>query len=149
MKIVYKLYFFKMIIKRIILFIFLFFISIFWFSYWTDLGSSTPTQILDWMKNNEIQKTKLNDVNWDWIDANLSSIKSSSSDYIKWLWFIWLSVALILIIYNGMYLLANFSDEDKLSKVKKRFVSLIIGVIVLTSWYLIIKFAVSIIWNIF
>jgi len=139
-----------MIIKKIILFIFLSFISIFWFSsiYWTDLGSS-PNQILDWMKNTDIQKTALDNVNWDWIEANLSSIKTNSSGYIQWLWFIWLSVALILIIYNGIYLLANFSDEDKFSKVKKRFVSLIIGVVVLTSWYLIIKFAVSVIWNIF
>ena len=139
-----------MIIKKIILFIFLFFISIFWFSfiYWTDLGSS-PDQILEWMKNNEVQNTVLNDVNWNWIDNTLSSIKDKSSGYIQWLWFIWLSVALILIIYNGIYLLANFSNEDKFSKVKKRFVSLIIGVVVLTSWYLIIKFAVSIIWDIF
>ena len=139
-----------MIIKKIILFIFLFFISIFWFSfiYWTDLGSS-PDQILGWMKNNEVQNTVLNDVNWNWIDNTLSSIKDKSSGYIQWLWFIWLSVALILIIYNGIYLLANFSNEDKFSKVKKRFVSLIIGVVVLTSWYLIIKFAVSIIWDIF
>ena len=133
-----------------ILFIFLFFISIFWFSsiYWTDLASS-PDQILDWMKNADIQDTALDNVNWDWINETLTNIKDNSSDYIQWLWFIWLSVALILIIYNGIYLLANFSNEDKFSKVKKRFVSLIIGVVVLTSWYLIIKFAVSIIWDIF
>jgi len=137
-------------LKKIILYIFLSFISIFWFSniYWSWLNSS-PDDILNDMKDNDIQETKFNYSFPKWITENLNNVKDNSAGYIQWLWFIWLSIALILIIYNGIYLIANFSNEDKFSKIKKRFISLIIWVVVLTSWYLVIKFAVSIIWDIF
>lgn len=136
--------------KKLFLLICLFFINFLWFSFvfWNSLGSSNPQNILEDMKTT-VQDTALNDVNWAWVESSLSSIKDNSNDYISWLWFIWLSIALILIIYNGIYLLANFTDENRFSKIKKRFVSLIIWVVVLTSGYLIIKFAVSIIWDIF
>lgn len=139
-----------MTIKRILLSIFMCFVSFSWVSHvvYGDLSSS-PDSILKDMKNTDIQNTKLDNVNWKWINNNLSSIKTNSRGYIDWIWFLWLSVALILIMYNGLYILANFSNEDKLSKVKNRFMSLIIGVVVLTSWYLIIKLLVSVLWNIF
>lgn len=135
--------------KIIILYIFLFFVSTFWYiSYWVNLGSS-PDALLNEMKNEEVQKTPLDEVWGNSIESSLRWIKENSSWYISWLWFIWLSIALILVIYNGIYILANFSNEDKISKVKKRFVSLAIGIVVLTSWYLVIEFSVSVIWSIF
>lgn len=135
--------------KIIILYIFLFFVSTFWYiSYWANLGSS-PDALLNEMKNEEVQKTPLDEVWGNSIESSLRWIKENSSWYISWLWFIWLSIALILVIYNGIYILANFSNEDKISKVKKRFVSLAIGIVVLTSWYLVIEFSVSVIWSIF
>ena len=117
------------------------------FAWW----NSDPSGIVNWLRDKDIQKTSLDKVWWDsqWIKWTLNSIKWESNGYIQWLWFIWLSIALILIIYNGMLLLWNFTWEDKLSKAKKRFLSLILWVIVLTSWYIIIKLVMSLISQIF
>jgi len=139
-----------------ILFLFLSFSLIFFcYSIVTANGSSewerTPSQIINNMKDGKIQNTALKNVWWSsqWINWTLNGIKTNSNSYIQWLWFIWLSVAFILIIYNGMLLLWNFTWEDKLSKAKKRFLSLILWVIVLTTWYVIIKLVVSLVWGIF
>lgn len=137
-------------IKTTIIFILAFLFSFFWFSNtYSASFDSSPSVILRDMKDGSVQKTALDDVDWDWIEDTLSSIKEKSTWYIDWLAFIWLSIALVLIIYNGIYLLANFSNENKFSKIKKRFISIILGVVVFTSWYLIIKVVVSIISNIF
>ncbi len=138
-----------------ILFVLLSFCLIF---FWTSnvlassWGTDNPNKIIDWLKDSKIQSTALSWVWWkqhQWIETTLTKIKWDSTGYIQWLWFIWLSIALILIIYNGMLLLWNFTWEDKLSKVKKRFLSLILWVIVLTSWYIIIKLVMSLISQIF
>ncbi len=139
-----------MYIKTIIISILIFLISFFWFSNVYSVSfDSSPSDVLWEMKNNDIQDTKLDNVWWNWINESLESIKNESTSYIDWLWFIWLSIALILIMYNWIYLLANFSDENKFSKIKKRFVSIIVGVVVFTSGYLVIKVVVSIVQDIF
>jgi len=137
-------------IKKYIIFSIILLTSFFgYFSYSSEWNAKTPDKILDWLKDKDIQSTSLDNVSWKWIKNTLSSVKSSPSWYIQWLWFIWLTIALFLIIYNGMYLLWNFWSEDKMWKVKKRLLSLIIWVLVLTTWYLIIKLVVSLVWWIF
>jgi len=79
------------------------------------------------------------------IKESLGSLKKSSRWYIQWMWYIWLTAAFLLIIYNWIMILANFGDENKFTKSKKRFISLIIWVIVLTSAYFVIKVAVELV----
>jgi len=119
------------------------------FSYTYDAWDKDPASLVDSLKDDDIQKTKLNNVNWTNIKETLTSIKSNSSGYIKWLGIIWLSAALLLIIYNWMLILANFGEEDKLSKAKKRFVSLILWVVLLVSAVVVIKLVTSLVWAIF
>lgn len=136
-------------IKKYIVFSIILLISFFSYFSYSSEWDKTPDQILKNLKDNDIQKTSLDNVSWKWIKNTLTSVKTNSYWYIQWLWFIGLSIALILIIYNGMYLLWNFWSEDKMWKVKKRLLSLIIWVLVLTTWYLIIKLVVSLVWWVF
>ncbi len=137
--------------KKILFLLLSFCLIFFWTSNVFAWWNSDPNQVVNELHDSNIQHTALDTVWWSskWIKETLWDIKSWSSWYIQWLWFIWLSIALILIIYNGMLLLWNFTWEDKLSKVKKRFLSLILWVIILTSWYIIIKLVVSLISQIF
>jgi hypothetical protein len=111
----------------------------------------SPDGIINDLKST-VQDTKLNNTipwQWQWINESLGGIKKWSGWYIQWLWYIWLSVALFLIIYNWILILANFGEEDKLSKAKKRFVSLIIWVVLLTSAIVVIRVVVGLVWTIF
>ena len=137
--------------KKILFLLLSFCLIFFWTSNVFAWWKSTPWWVVEDLHDSDIQKTSLNDVWWSsqWINWTLTSIKWHSNGYIQWLWFIWLAIALILIIYNGMLLLWNFSWEDKLAKAKKRFLSLILWVIILTSWYVIIKLVMSLISQIF
>ena len=111
---------------------------------------SKPLDMIDDLKEDTVQDTALNEVHWKWITETLSDIKNEKIKwYIEWMWFVWLSAAFLLIIYNGIVILANFWWEDKLAKAKKRLLSLTIWVVVVTSWYFIIKLVVSFIWGIF
>lgn len=129
-------------------------LSFFWFFYnfsWVAFASSwnqEPLWVLEWLKDSSVQKTALDENSWKWVKWVLEWVKDKSGGYIQWLWFIWLATALILIIRLWIYILWNFWEEDRLSKAKKRFVSLILWVIILTSWYVIIKAIMSIVWNI-
>jgi len=137
--------------RKIILLV-LFFLT--WFSLsfaWSWDGSAT--QILDKMKDDNVQKTALDTsitTTQKWITSTLEWIKRGSTWYLQWLAYIWLWIALILIIYNGiMLLISGLTWSDEMWKFKKRFTSLVIWVVILTSWYLIIKFVVSIIAQLF
>ena len=138
--------------RKIILFICL---LITWFSVVSGQWSwdKSATQILDAMKDNNVQKTALDNSitsTQRWITPTLEWIKRWSTWYLQWLAYIWLWVALILIIYNGiMLLISGLTWSDEMWKFKKRFTSLVIWVVILTSWYLIIKFVVSIISQLF
>ena len=111
----------------------------------------TPGWVLSDLKS-DVQKTTLDNTipwQWQWAKASLEWIKKWSTNYLQWLWYFWLSIALILIIYNWMIILTNFWEDNKLSKVKKRFLSLILWVVLLTSAVIIIKLVTSFIWGVF
>jgi len=136
--------------KKILFLLLSFCLIFFWTSNVFAWWESDPKGVIEDLRDNKIQKTALDKV-WSskWVNWTLTDIKDNSNWYIQWLWFIWLSIALVLIIYNGMLLLWNFTWEDKFSKVKKRFLSLILWVVVLTTWYVIIKLVMSLISQIF
>ena len=108
---------------------------------------STPDAIVESMKS-DVQKTKVNDTLWQWVTDTLSNLKNNSADYLQWMAYIGLWIALLLIIYNWMVLILNLWDESKLWAVKKRLISITVWVVVVTGSYLIIKLVVSLIWNI-
>ena len=110
-----------------------------------------PNWIIEDLKST-VQETKLDNtipLQGEWIKESLEWVKEWSTWYIQWLWYIWLSIALFLIIYNWILILSNFWEEDKLSKAKKRFVSLILWVIILTSSIVIIRLVVGLVWTVF
>ena len=136
----------KELFLRLFLISFLFSYSYAWDLWW----DANPHQLLYELKwDNSVQDTKLDNTAGWWIKDTLENIKWNSVWYIEWMGFIWLSIAFLLIIYNGIVILANFWWDDKLAKAKKRFVSLILWVVIVTSGYLIIKLVVSLIWQIF
>ena len=106
-----------------------------------------PWQMLSDMKSN-VQDTAIqNSVNWkwNWVKKTLEDVKTGSMWYVQWLAYIWLSAAFLLIIYNWMIVLGNFGDENKLAKSKKRFMSLLIWVVLVVGASSVIYFVVSIV----
>ena len=79
----------------------------------------------------------------DWLRKNINP-------YIQYAVYIWLSVAVILLIYNGLLMVTNsLHGEWEFAKVKKNIINIVIGVIILTWFYFIIKLTVSLINSIF
>lgn len=122
-----------------------------------------PIQILDNVvseANDEykIQQTALDqatDKQWAYaspykIANTLDWFRNNINPYLQWAVYIWLSVAVILLIYNGLLMVTNaIHKEWEVAKIKKNIINIVIGVIVLTGFYFIIKLAVSLINSIF
>jgi len=131
------------------------FISLLFSNYFSFASKwdQSAVQVLSDLKYSDVQQTALdNSVTTynKWVTSTLEAVKQSSNWYLQWLAYIWLGIALILIIYNGiMLLISGITWSDEMSKFKKRFVNLVIWVVILTSGYLIIKFVVSIIGQLF
>ena len=115
------------------------------FSVWWD---SEPWVILSELKEPEIQNTKIDE---SWKSTGLKdSIKGLKEDvpwYIQWMTYIWLGLALLAIIYNGIILLTNLWDKSKLGVVKKRLISITVWVVFVVSAYLVLELVMSLIWN--
>ena len=134
--------------KKFLVLIFMAFLPFFSFAGSWD---QDPWKILSDMKSDvqdtAIQKT----VNWRWngVKNTLENVKTGSMWYVQWLAFIWLSAAFLLIIYNWIIVLGNFWDENKLAKSKKRFMSLLIWVVLVVGASSVIYFVVSIVAGVF
>ncbi len=125
----------------------------FWINTTFAGWNSSPTEILNGLKDDNVQNTALDNAvstSTKWVKSTLSAIKQSSTGYLQWLAYIGLWIALILIIYNGIRLLiSGITGSDEVSKFKKRFISLVLWVVIITSWYIIIKFVISILGELF
>ncbi len=124
---------------------------------------SNPIQILDNVvseANDEykIQQTALDaitDKQWAYssqykIANTLDWLRNNINPYLQWAVYIWLSVAVILLIYNWFLMVTNaMHNEWDMAKVKKNIINIVIGVVVLTWFYFIIRLTVSIITSIF
>ncbi|MFA7717927.1 MAG: hypothetical protein WC875_04390 [Candidatus Absconditabacterales bacterium] len=129
---------------------------------WGDYGDD-PITVLDRVKeeSNEdykIQQTALNGVTdtqgayqSDYKIANtLDRLRNNINPYLQRAVYIGLTIAVILLIYNGFLMVTNsLHKEGDMDKTKKRIKYILIGVILLTGFYFIIKLAVSIINSIF
>ncbi len=122
-----------------------------------------PIQILDNVVSEanddyKIQQTALDnatDKQWAYasqykIANTLDWFRNNINPYLQWAVYIWLSIAVILLIYNGFLMVTNaIHKEGETAKIKKNIINIVIGVIVLTGFYFIIKLMVSIINSIF
>ncbi len=135
--------------KKILVVITFFFVP--FFSFAGSSWDQPPEKIIDNLKSSVQDTSVQGKIPWQGkgITESLKWVKNWWGWYIQWLAYIWLSAALLLIIYNWILILANFWEENKLSKAKKRFMSLIIWVVLVTSAYIIIKLVVSFVWSIF
>lgn len=153
--------------KKILLIIIVLCYSIPLFSFaqngsWSKYGGN-PIQILDTVvgqANDEykIQQTALDqatDKEWAYsrqykIANTLDRFRNNINPYLQRAVYIWLSVAVILLIYNGLLMVTNaVHKEGETAKIKKNIINIAIGVIILTGFYFIIKLTVSIINSIF
>lgn len=127
--------------------------------YWAN-----PIQILDNVVSNanedyKIQQTALDGATdkqssvWPStakITHTLDRLRNNINVYLQWMVYIGLSIAVILLIYNGLLMVTNaIHKEWETAKIKKNIINIAIGVIILTGFYFIIKLAVSLINSIF
>ncbi len=122
-----------------------------------------PITILDRVvkSSNEeykIQQTALDsatDKQWGYqsqykIANTLDWLRTNIAPYLQRVVYLGLSVAVILLIYNGFLMVTNaLHNEWDIAKVKKRFIYILVGVLLLTGFYFLIKLTVSIINSIF
>lgn len=78
------------------------------------------------------------------ISGTLDSIRDNISFYLNWVLFLGLTGATILIVYNGFLLVFTPVAGDQLEKVKKRLLNIVVGVVVMTGFYFIIKISLSV-----
>lgn len=117
---------------------------------WGD-SSSDPVTILDGVKwSAGTTDTKLDISGWTgkWVYGTLSYITDNIYPYLDWGVFIWLSLAVILIIYNASLLVLAPVHEWQAATVKKRIMFIAMGIIVITGFYFIVKMVLSIVKNI-
>lgn len=113
---------------------------------------NTPSTVLDRVaervNRDRIQENALNDTsNTQWqyaseykITNTLDALRVQITPYIQWTMFIGLSLAVMLLIYNGFLMVTNWlHGEWDTSKVKTRIMNIIIGVVLLTWFYIIIQ----------
>lgn len=129
---------------------------------WGKYGDD-PMVILDTVvdKANQeykIQQTALDgitDKQWSYqsqykIANTLDYLKNNINPYIQWAIYIGLSAAVILLIYNGFLMVTNSVHKQwDMSKVKKSITYIVIGVLLLTGFYFIMKLVVALINSLF
>lgn len=127
-------------------------------NYWEN-----PIQILDNVVQEanddyKIQQTALDgvtDKQWAYtsqykITNTLDWLRNNINTYLQWAVYIGLSLAVILLIYNGFLMVTNAAHKEwEAAKIKKNIVNIAIGVVILTWFYFIIKLMVVIINSIF
>lgn len=132
-------------------------------SYWENTGSkwaNSPIFLLDqfWHDVNSwdrIQDTALNDFNpnqWQYaseyrIANTFDALRIQIAPYIQWVMYIWLSLAIIGIVYNGFLMVVKpaWVTSWESSKVKSRLLNIVNWVFLLTGFYVIIQAILAII----
>lgn len=129
-----------------------------WGKYGNDPITILDTVVQEANQDGKIQQTALDwatDQQWAYakqykIANTLDWLRNNINPYLQRAVYIWLSVAVILLIYNGFLMVTNsLHGEWDIAKVKKRFIYILIWVLLLTGFYFIIKLVVSLINSIF
>lgn len=128
---------------------------------WGGYGSN-PVEVLDSVVGeandvDQIQETSLDRINnqewayvWFQISNTLDWLRLHIATYLQWIVYIGLSLAVILLIYNGFLMVTHVvHKEGDFSKIKKNIMNIFIWVIILTSFYAIIKLVIGILNSVF
>ncbi len=128
---------------------------------WGGYGSN-PVEVLDSVvseanNTDQIQETSLDRINnrewgyvWFQISNTLDWLRLHIATYLQWIVYIGLSLAVILLIYNGFLMVTHVvHKEGDFSKIKKNIMNIFIWVIILTSFYAIIKLVIGILNSVF
>ncbi|MBF0932024.1 MAG: hypothetical protein HXJ92_01300 [candidate division SR1 bacterium] len=102
-------------------------------------------------KDFQIQQTKLDGIESRGkykITSTLEYIRKNIFPYIQWIVFIGLSIGAIMLIWNGFKLVTQSVSGDKVAEIKKDIQSVLIGVVILTSFLIIIRLTLGVL-NIF
>lgn len=129
-----------------------------WGGYWTK-----PIEVLDSVvgeanKTDQIQETALDGISNDQgsyqseyqIANTLDYLRLHIATYLQWIVYIGLSLSVILLIYNGFLMVTHVVHKSgDFSKIKKNIMYIVIWVIILTSFYAIIKLVVGLLNSVF
>ena len=103
-------------------------------------------------KDFQIQQTKLDNIAIGKtkykITGTLDYIRRNIYPYIQWTIFIGLTMGAIMLIWNGFKLVTQSVSGDKVAEIKKDIQSVLIGIVVLSSFLAIIKLTLAVL-NIF
>lgn len=84
------------------------------------------------------------------IANTLDRLRNNINPYLQWAVYIGLAGAVILLIYNGFLMVTNgIHKQGDAAKIKKNIMNILIGVVILTGFYFIIKLMVALINAIF
>lgn len=129
-----------------------------WGEYGTDPITILDKVVKEANQDSKIQQTALDGVTdqaWSYakqykIANTLDWLRNNINPYLQRAIYIWLSVAVILLIYTGFLMVTNsVHGEWDMAKIKKRFINILIGVLLLTGFYFIIKLVTALINSIF
>ena len=79
------------------------------------------------------------------ITRTLNSIKDKLHGYLQYIVYIWLSAAVILLIWNGFQIITSSDKEKQMGVFKKNFTYILIWVLLLVAFYTIIDIFVGIV----
>ncbi|GHW02940.1 hypothetical protein AGMMS50249_7260 [candidate division SR1 bacterium] len=125
-------------------------------------NTSTPTQLLDSIVGKANESDRINDTTLDGVTSQDSTSSSSGNPqfritntlgwisahlhpYLQRIVFLGLTIATILIIYNGFMMVTNtLHDQGEIKKIQKNFVYIGIGVVILVGFYYLLDFVVAV-----
>jgi len=144
-----------------------FLLLVWWFSFaqpnsWSSRWSS-PEAILNNITNKanqqyDIQDSPLERVNerqWGYpmqyrITNTLDSIRVNIAIYIQWIVFVGLALATIGFIYIGFLMVTNpVSNEWTIDKIKTRMIGIVIGVLLITWFYALLRLFTALLTTLF
>ena len=128
-----------------------------WWNYGGDPITVLDRVVQESNSDYKIQQTALDKAIDKWgyssqykVANTLDRLRDNIAPYIQYAVFIGLALGVILLIYNGFLMVTNaVHGEWDFAKIKKRFMYILVGVLLLTGFYFIIKLTVSIINSIF
>ena len=120
--------------------------------WWGNIGTNT-NDIFDYyagaVNEDRIQDNALNDISniqWQYaseykITNSLDAIRLQITPYIQRVMYLWLSIAVILIVYNGFLMVTNSVNggAGDTSKVKTNLINIAIWLTLLCGFYVIIE----------
>jgi Type IV secretion system pilin len=133
------------------------------FGMWTSASAASrgdygtqPSEVLDRVVGDANKVVKIQDTALDRVTESqgqfaskykvantLDSVRQNIAPYLQWFIFIGLAVATILIIITGFQLVTSQSSGEDTKKAQGRIKNIVIGIVIMTGFYLIVKIFMS------